>query len=183
MKLHLDQIKASPTPLTYREEATALNGRLREGNGGGDDFRFPAGLGAELEHYRAGLDVVVQGDLRGTVEGTCARCLETYAFPFAETLRVVLAPRSTAGAEEGDDDLGIGFFEGEQIDVTGLVVEHALLTLPTIPLCREDCRGLCPQCGINRNVRACECVVEAAACSGSLAALARVKIMDDSGGR
>jgi uncharacterized protein len=182
MKVTLDQIQASPTPLAYHEEASALNERLHEGHGGGDDFRFPDGLDAALEHYRAGLDVVFEGELRGEAEGTCARCLETYRFPFDERLRVVLAPRATAESDEGDDDLGLGFFDGDEIDVTGLVVEHALLNLPTVPLCREDCRGLCPRCGTNRNVRACECA-ETAPASGGLAGLARLKLMDDSGGR
>jgi len=182
MKLNLDQIKASSTPLAYHEEATALNERLHEGTGAGDDFRFPEGLDAALEHYRAGLDVVFEGEIRGTAEGTCARCLEAYRFPFDERLRVVLAPRATAEADEGDDDLGLGYFDGDEIDVTGLVVEHVLLTLPTIPLCREECLGLCPQCGTDRNVRACECV-EAIPATGGLATLARLKIMNDSGGR
>ena len=60
MKLHLDKIKASPTRLAYHEDAAALNERLHEGHGG-EDFRFPTGLDADLEHYRAGLDVVFEG--------------------------------------------------------------------------------------------------------------------------
>ena len=182
MKVSLDQIKASPTPLAYHEPPDVVNGRLHEGEHGGDDFRFPAGLDAALEHYRAGLDVVFEGDLKGEVEGTCARCLENYRFPYAQPLRVVLAPRSSA-AEDEADDLGLGFFEGEEIDVTGLVVEHAMLGLPTIPLCTEDCRGLCPQCGTNRNVRACTCATETSSRSGGLAALAGLKIMDGRGGQ
>jgi len=180
MKVTLDQIKASLTPLQYHEPAEALNARLHEGHGG-DDFRFPNGLDADLEHYRAGLDVVFQGRLLGEVEGTCARCIEPYRFPLDPNMRVVLAPRATAGEGEGDDDLGIGFFDGEEIDVTGLVVEHAILALPTIPLCREDCRGLCPQCGTNRNLRPCTCA-EAGPRTGGLAALAGVKVQDGRGG-
>lgn len=181
MKVSLDQIKASPTPLRYREDAPAFDARLHEGHAAGDDFRFPAGLDAALEHYRAGFDVVFEGGLSGEAEGTCARCLETYRFPFAQPLRVVLAPRASAGEGEGDDDLGLGFFDGEEIDVTGLVVEHALLGLPTIPLCHADCRGLCPRCGTNRNVRPCTCDVDTSTRTGGLAALAGLKI-DQRGG-
>jgi uncharacterized protein len=181
MKVTLDKIKASPTPLRYHEDAAALNARLHEGESGGDDFRFPAGLDADLEHYRAGLDVVFEGRLAGEAEGTCARCLEAYRFPFAEPLRVVLAPRAAAGEGEGDDDLGLGFFDGEEIDVTGFVVEHAILRLPTIPLCSENCRGLCPRCGNNRNVRPCTCDVETSTRTGGLAALAGIKITDGGG--
>jgi uncharacterized protein len=182
MKVRLDHIKASPTPLHYREEPAAFDARLHEAEVAGDDFRFPAGLDVDLEHYRAGLDVVFQGGLQGEGAGTCARCLETYRFPFEQDLRVVLAPRASAGEGEGDDDLGIGYFGGEEIDLTALVVEHALLGLPTIPLCNPDCLGLCPQCGTNRNVRPCTCDVEASARKGGLAALAGLKI-DERGGR
>ncbi|MGH7894717.1 MAG: YceD family protein [Candidatus Binatia bacterium] len=181
MKVLLDQIKASPTPLQYREGAEPLNARLHEGSGT-DDFRFPNGLDAELRHYRAGLDVVFDGALRGEAEGTCGRCLETYRFSFEAPLRVVLAPRASAGEGE-DDDLGLGFFEGEEIDVTGLVVEHAMLALPTIPVCQDDCRGLCPRCGVNRNLRPCACATETSPYTGGLAALANLKRTDARGGR
>ena len=182
MKVALDKIKASPTPLRYHEEADALNARLHEGSAAGDDFRFPAGLDVDLEHYRAGLDVVFQGEIRGVAEGSCGRCLESYELPYRQRLRVVLAPRAGAGDGE-DDDTGLGFFDGEELDVTALVVEHAILGLPTIPLCAETCRGLCPQCGTNRNVRSCTCDVETNAPRGGLAALAGLKIQDGRGGQ
>jgi len=182
MKVLLDQIRASPTPLRYREGAEPMNARLHEGSGT-DDFRFPAGVDADLRHYRAGLDVVFEGALRGAAEGTCGRCLEAYRFPLEAPLRVVLAPRASAGEGEGDDDLGLGFFDGEEIDVTSLVVEHAMLALPTIPVCQDDCRGLCPQCGVNRNLRPCDCATETSCRTGGLAALANLKLTDARGGR
>ena len=180
MKVALDRIKASPTPLAYRETAEAFNAKLHEGSVAGDDFRFPQGLEVNLEHYRAGLDVVFDGNLRGEAEGTCARCAEPYRFAVAQRLRVVLAPRASAGEDEADD-LGLGFYDGEEIDVTAVVVEHAILGLPTIPLCNEECRGLCPRCGTNRNVRPCTCDVETSSRTGVFAALANLKITDGEG--
>lgn len=183
MKVTLDQIKASPTTLRYHEAGDALASRLHEAKVAGDDFRFPKGLDADLQHYRAGLDVIFEGRIGGSVEGTCARCLESYTFPVAQDLRVLLAPRSSAGEGEGDDDLGLAFFDGEEIDVTALVVEHAILGLPTVPLCSDNCRGLCPHCGNNMNVRPCTCDVETSARAGGLAALASLKVMNERGGR
>jgi uncharacterized protein len=181
MKLSLDQIKASATPLHYHEAAPVIDSRLHEGaHGGSDDFAFPRGLDVELEHYRAGLDVVFEGRLSGSAEGTCARCLETYPFAFDEPLRVLLAPRSASEGDAADDDRGLGFFEGDEIDVTALVVEHAMLALPTVPLCAEACRGLCPQCGTNRNLRPCSCETER---PEGLRGLADPKLLDQRGGR
>lgn len=177
MKIALDKIKASPTPLRYHEAPDALNATLDAGHGARDDWRFPVGLDVDLEHYRAGLDVVFEGGFRGEGEGRCARCLEPYRFAVDQPLRVVLVPRASAAADEAED-MGLGFFEGEEIDVTALVVEHAVLGLPTVPLCGDECRGLCPQCGTNRNVRPCDCEV---ATRGRLAALASLRRSDGEG--
>ena len=49
---------------------------------------------------------------------------------------------------------------GDQLDLAPMVREHALLILPDGPLCRSDCAGLCPQCGVDRNEQTCTCVTE-----------------------
>lgn len=160
MKLHLDKIRESSTDLAYVETVDELNARLKAGSG---DFRLAEGIPVDLRHYRAGLDIVVEGDLRGSVHGTCARCLDDYTFPLEFPFRVVLTPRN-AGVDSGEldeEDLGIGFYEGEEIDVTALVHEQAILALPTRPLCREDCLGLCSRCGANLNGDPCGCTVGA----------------------
>ena len=62
-----------------------------------------------------------------------------------------------AGAELEEEDLDLSFYEGEEIDLSPLVQEQIILALPTRPLCRESCKGLCPQCGVNLNVQTCTC--------------------------
>jgi uncharacterized protein len=158
MKLHLDQIRESPKDLAYVESVDELNARLHAGSG---DFRVEPGMPVDLRHYRAGLDVVVEGRLHGSVHGTCARCLDDYTFPLDLPFRVVLTPRVAAseGGELDEEDLGIGFYEGEEIDVTALVHEQAILALPTRALCREECLGLCSRCGANLNGGPCGCSV------------------------
>lgn len=156
MKILLDQIKATPQALAYTEAVEDLNARLARGT---RDYRFPAGLGVELEHYRAGLDVFLRGAVHGEPVGTCARCAEEYTFPLDRGFSVVLTPRAAAveGAELSADDLALSFYEGEEIDVTPLVHEQMILGLPTRPLCAESCRGLCPRCGANLNADDCGC--------------------------
>jgi uncharacterized protein len=64
------------------------------------------------------------------------------------------------GDGEGDDereDLEYSVYDGEEIDLTPFIREQMLLALPTRPLCSDDCRGLCPRCGANRNERDCGC--------------------------
>jgi uncharacterized protein len=158
MKIPVDDITATPTALEYTEEVGELNDRLGRGV---RDFRVPeGGLGVDLECYRAGLDVFFRGTLQGAVVGTCSRCLEEYPFGLEHPFVFVLTPRAAATLPESQlsaDDMALSFYEGEEIDVTPLVHEQVILALPTRPLCREDCRGLCPRCGANLNAGPCAC--------------------------
>lgn len=161
MRIRVEQIEAAPKTLAYAEETAELNRCL---DAGPHDLRVPGSLAVELVYYRAGLDVVFEGKLAATGEATCARCAEVFTLPLATRFRVILTPRAVmedAGPELTCDDLGLGFYDGDEIDVTALVHEHALLAVPTRLLCAETCRGLCPQCGINLNVAACTCATQA----------------------
>ena len=51
----------------------------------------------------------------------------------------------------------VGYYDGDRLDLGEVVREQVLLALPLKPLCREDCRGLCPRCGQNRNLGPCGC--------------------------
>jgi uncharacterized protein len=157
MKIAIDDIKATPKELAYTEEVEELNDRLGRGP---RDYRVPAGLGVDVEYYRAGLDIFFRGSLHGEVLGSCSRCLEEYPFGLDHPFVFVLAPRAAATVESPalkPDDMALSYYEGEEIDLTPLVHEQVLLALPTRPLCGEGCRGLCPRCGANLNAGACGC--------------------------
>jgi uncharacterized protein len=55
------------------------------------------------------------------------------------------------------DDLGMSYYASDEIDLAPLIGEQVLLALPTRPLCAENCRGLCGQCGANLNRDTCHC--------------------------
>jgi len=95
MKIAIDDIKASPKELSYVEEVEELNTRL--GRGGARDYRLPTGLSVDVTHYRAGLEVFFHGVLHAQVLGSCARCLEEYAFGLDYPFAFVLMPRVAAG--------------------------------------------------------------------------------------
>jgi DUF177 domain-containing protein len=163
MRIALDDIKATPKELSYSEEVDELNARLDRGV---HDYRVPPGLAVDVEYYRAGLDLFFEGALRGEVIGTCARCLDEYTFRLDRAFRFVLTPRVAAvdeGPELSADDMSLSTYEGEEIDLTPLVHEQILLGLPTRPLCRDSCRGLCPRCGANLNAGPCGCPAAVAA--------------------
>lgn len=106
-----------------------------------------------------GRDVLVTGRIRARVPLTCGRCLETFVAAVNPEVDVRLVPRPAAGdsVELGAADLDVDFYQNDQLDVSALVAAETTLALPMKPLCRHDCRGLCPVCGGNRNAVACAC--------------------------
>jgi uncharacterized protein len=99
--------------------------------------------------------VLVRGPISGEVTVRCRRCLEEMAVAFDfQAAEVYRPPRDVweEGYQVTDDT----------IDLAPLVRDNVLLNLPMYPLCREDCAGLCPVCGANRNDGDCGCVLEQA---------------------
>lgn len=112
---------------------------------------------------RDGVDVVVRGRLAARVPQTCGRCLERSVVRVAPTVqsRFVARPgRRREDVELDADDLDVDFYADDELNVATLVETEATLALPMKPLCRDDCRGLCPVCGGNRNLVDCRCRVE-----------------------
>ena len=114
-----------------------------------------------------GTTVHLRGRLSGTIEVECARCLERYAVALGQELDLFYMPRvlgqPEAQEEEvelSDRDVVVGYYDGERLDLGEVLREQVLLALPLKPLCREDCQGLCPRCGRNRNLSACGCAPE-----------------------
>ena len=101
------------------------------------------------------------GNLETELELACSRCLEPYRFPLSAPFDLRYLPASSAVFAEGEheldeDDLEISYYRDDQIDLNDLLREQFYLALPMKPLCREDCRGLCPECGIDRNEESCD---------------------------
>ena len=105
--------------------------------------------------------VDVEGEISCDVAVECSRCLtsaeSSLKIPFDT---VFVAPEhytETKEAELGVEDLEVSIVEDDQIDLTELFREQILLNLPTQIFCKEDCQGLCPKCGANRNLIDCKC--------------------------
>jgi uncharacterized protein len=156
MKIFVAQITETPKELSFTEGTEELN-RLYAGAAG--DFHFPQQLDVQVTYYRSGADLFFHGRIGGTVEGFCGRCLKDYSFPLEKKFDFILAPdtRPTKSKELNQEEMGLSFYSGEEIDLTPFVREQVLLALPTRPLCGEDCRGLCPGCGAELNEDSCRC--------------------------
>lgn len=115
-------------------------------------MQIPAGAPVELDVLAESVveGVLLTGVARAEAAGECSRCLEPLAEPVvAEVSELCLwEDRAEAEAEEGEfEDQPIVVVE-DRIDLREAIRDSLLLSLPLVPLCSEDCAGLCPQCGI-----------------------------------
>jgi uncharacterized protein len=102
------------------------------------------------------------GTIATRLEFACSRCLEPFELPVESAFDVRYLPQSENTGEERaveEDDLSDAFYRDEVIDLRQLMDEQFYLAVPMKPLCREDCQGLCPNCGTNLNVARCDCQV------------------------
>lgn len=112
---------------------------------------------------RAADVVEVKATTAGDFAFDCSRCAEAGQLhvDVAFTHHFVGPGQLDAGADWGgeaaDDDPDVSEHDGVHIVLDDLCIEHTILALPDVPLCRDDCRGLCAQCGTNLNTGACNC--------------------------
>jgi uncharacterized protein len=157
VRISLKDIHESPREVSFEQPTADLN-RLFE-RGPVHDFQFPATALGRLTCYRSGAELFFAGELAGSVVGECARCVEDFEFRLVVPFAAVFVPRpiGQAAGDEDDEDVDLYFYEGDDVDLNPLLHESILLALPTLALCQEGCRGLCPHCGINRNHGSCDC--------------------------
>ncbi len=114
------------------------------------------GRGGKIE------DIRLVGSLGTRLEIACARCLEPVSRQVDRSFDLLYRPQ---GVDAGHEELSvtgaeaeIGYYTGDGLRLEDVLREQLLLALPMKTVCREDCRGLCPQCGKNLNQGACSCV-------------------------
>jgi len=118
-------------------------------------------------------NVVIKGQATAEIGCVCASCLKELTLDLKPKVDVVLFKtepeklskdkevevQAFADEEVGEGD-GTGQFDGKNIDWASQVREALVLALPIAPRCQDDCKGLCPVCGINKNDAECTCVVK-----------------------
>lgn len=106
---------------------------------------------------------LVEGSFGYEASLPCARCLEPVDISGQTSFAIEVKPRSALNIpEETETEEELGetdevYIDGEVYDTSELVKEQMYLLLPERVLCSEECRGLCPNCGVNRNETKCKC--------------------------
>ena len=146
--------------LHERFEQTYAPGQLDSS----EDFRIVEPVALAFDIFKDDEQFRLVGTARTTLEMPCSRCLDPYIMPVDQAFDLRYQPRARNTGEGEreieEDDLTTAFYENDEIDLGQLMREQFYLALPMKPLCREDCRGLCPVCGTNLNKGTCSCTRE-----------------------
>lgn len=111
-----------------------------------------------LEVTRTENEILVRGELEAVFTVQCARCLDPVEFEVTENIERIYSwdPEMLTDPEVEPVSHNDG-----SVSILDPVRESVILSIPSVPLCDENCRGLCPVCGINRNTEQCEHHIEA----------------------
>ena len=129
---------------------------------GDSDVGFCGPIHFSLRLQRVGQLVEVDGLLEVGVSMSCGRCLQPFDEDIAERFSLTFTPQqqereSTEEIELASDELGLIYYQDDVIDLREPLQEQLIMALPISPLCRENCGGLCPDCGQNLNLGLCGC--------------------------
>jgi uncharacterized protein len=106
-------------------------------------------------------DIRLAGELATTLQLACARCLDPVMQEISHKFDLLYRPQGTdAGREELSvtaAEAEVSYYQGEGLLLEDALREQVLLCVPLKAICREDCKGLCPHCGVNLNQQQCSC--------------------------
>jgi uncharacterized protein len=127
-----------------------------------EDLKVVAPFRGKVRFMRVGVGILVTGKLETSVELDCSRCLAAFTttirFEIEEEFRPTLDVNSGARLAQGSDqDAATLIDERHILDLAEIIRQNLTLSLPTSPVCRPDCEGLCPNCGQNWSEGSCDC--------------------------
>ena len=131
----------------YKDDEFLLDGVSYRINSASD-------INLKFENLKAG-QILLTGDFECVLEIPCDRCLKPVNRPIKLSFNKELV--SEENRVECDDDDEFYGLNGNEFDVIGFVNQELLMSMPSKVLCKEDCLGLCPVCGCDRNTTTCEC--------------------------
>jgi len=125
---------------------------------GKDEYVFLKPLNVQLDVVNTGKSLLVNGKVSSEMGVTCSRCLKDFPFYLAFEFEDEWIPEEFA--EENEEENAF-IFEKDEFNIEDRILEHVLLHIPMKFMCSEDCKGLCPKCGADRNTITCACTDEA----------------------
>jgi uncharacterized protein len=108
----------------------------------------------------------IDGEVETAISFRCSRCTKEFAQPFSAQFNLFYLPQPKWISESAEielkyEDMEVEYYDGIAFDVNVMVLEQIELAIPMMFICREDCKGLCDQCGADLNEGVCLCKKEA----------------------
>ena len=129
--------------------------------GENDVYQFVAPVSLVFDIHKDKDKFHLVGRVKTRLEMPCSRCLEPFTIdvdaPFDLRYQPHSEHRGVGEREIEADDIDTAFYSNDEIDLGQLMEEQFYLALPMKPLCKDDCKGLCPNCGTNLNKATCDC--------------------------
>jgi len=104
--------------------------------------------------------IQAKGNIQTSLSLQCMRCLDTYDFKINSKFDIIFFPIGMISALNknlNSEDMEYVFYKNDRIDLTRVLIEQINLVIPYKPLCKESCKGICPNCGKNLNYDDCKC--------------------------
>lgn len=128
-----------------------------------ETVKFEDSLSPVQTHLRVtkvSTEVVVSGNIEADVELHCSRCLKDFRSMLTIPFEAIYHPLEHLRDDKHElkvDELDMGFYSQDELDLLDLIKEQIMLNLPMKPLCNNLCKGICLQCGADLNAGTCSC--------------------------
>ncbi len=154
MKIDVPALREGENSLEFRESPASLG--LRDVL-----CEFTSDVLVSLELHKRSNEIIILGKASGTVSEECSRCLRRSDRKFSVEFEIfcdkIGVQKHGPLPDEEEGETYVAHHDGKILDVGPVVREAVLLSSPMKALCREDCKGLCPFCGVNLNEQTCGC--------------------------
>jgi uncharacterized metal-binding protein YceD (DUF177 family) len=125
----------------------------------------PVAIAARASKGDLPAEYIAEGSAKFTADLACSRCVEPYPFASSSSFHLRFRPRPELPQQDGGEleiapnELDVEFYTERAVSLRELALEQIQLFIPMKPLCDQNCLGLCPQCGVNRNRESCSCEI------------------------
>jgi uncharacterized protein len=164
MKIKIEHIGESPRSLTITEPATSFPALAAMVDSGECAFTGP--VRSEIQASREADQYRVDGHVSVPVSTSCSRCLKPLDFNVSSRFTIYFRRETFSNSQANDEveleerDLISTSFSGDELDLFPEIGEQVALEIPVKPLCKEQCKGICPSCGADLNSSPCNCNTE-----------------------
>ncbi len=163
MYIRIEQIEEEGLTLEFEEKPEIFPVRSEMINQGVSKFVAP--IKTALRAIRIGDMIEVKGEINTLIRLPCGRCLKAYETPLNSRFDLTYMRRIPDAQEDEEqeeveisaEEMGLSFFQGEEINLQNGIQEQVVLAFPIKALCRENCKGLCSSCGNDLNKGDCGC--------------------------